>query len=368
MGAERIALRSADQAALVAEVAARLQHGELVVLPTETVYGLAVLPSHAAAVARVRDWKGRADQQPFTSHVASTEDLARLARVVPPTVRRLTERYWPGPLTVIVAARASDRAAGEGAAAPSVGVRLPAHDFTRRVIHAAGEPLWLTSCNRTGEPPLTDPDAIVAALGDTAQLVVDDGPSPLGVASTIVRATGPRLEILREGILSASDVLHTAAKLVLFVCSGNTCRSPLAAALARELTARTLGVPAADVLSHGHAFTSAGTSAYPDLPASEGSLAVAAELELDLSCHLSTPLSPELLARADLVYCMGRHHLQAILAEVPDAADKTTMLRPDGLDIADPYGNDLPTYRRVRDEIRATIGARLPQWLPLPKA
>lgn len=359
MGCERRALRSADPDATVAEVIARLRGGELVVLPTETVYGLAVLPSHRGAVERVRSWKGRADRQPFTSHIGSPQDLRRLASTIPPGVRRLIERYWPGPLTVIVPARSGD--------GDSVGVRLPAHEFTRNVIRAAGEPLWLTSCNRTGDPPLVDPEAIVAGLGEVAQLVVDDGRSPLGVASTIVRATGPRLEILREGILSASDVLHTAAQLVLFVCTGNTCRSPLAAALARELTARTLGVPATDVLAHGFAFASAGTSAYPGHPASEGSVAVAAELGLDLGTHQSEPLSPELLARADLVFCLGRSHLQAILAEAPDAAGKLAMLRPDGLDVADPYGSDLPVYRRVRDEIRAAVGARLPQWLSTPK-
>jgi protein-tyrosine phosphatase len=305
-------------------------------------------------VARVRNWKGRDDQQPFTSHIGDHDDLQRLARTVPPGVRRLTARYWPGPLTVIVPARGGD----------SVGVRLPAHDFTRGVIRAAGEPLWLTSCNRTGEPPLVDPEAIVMALGDIAHLVVDDGRSPLGVASTIVRATGPRLEILREGILSTSDVLHTAATLVVFVCTGNTCRSPLAAALARDLTARTLGVPGDHVLAHGFAFASAGVGAYPGHPVSEGSLVVAAELDLDLGTHQSEPLSPELLARADLVFCLSRSHLQTILAEAPEAAGKLAMLRPDGLDVADPYGSELPIYRRVRDEIRAAVGARLPQWLP----
>ncbi len=354
MGSERRSLDAADPAVLVAEASGLLRRGELVVLPTETVYGLAVLPSHAGAVARVRAWKGRNVDHAFTSHISRHEDLQRLARVVPASVQRLIRRYWPGPLTVIVPGRDGE----------SIGVRLPAHDFTRQVIHAAGEPLWLTSCNRTGEPPMVDADAITQALGNTVQLVVDDGPSPLGVASTVVRATGPRLEVLREGILSRADVLQTAANLVLFVCSGNTCRSPLAAALARELTARTLRVPAADVLAHGHAFASAGISAYPGQPASEGSLEVAAELDLDLTLHESTPLTPELVERADRIYCLGQNHLQAILAEVPDAGPKLAMLRPDRLDVADPYGCDIKAYRRARDEIRAAVGARLPQWLP----
>jgi protein-tyrosine phosphatase len=356
MDGEPRALHAADVEALVAEAATRLRRGELVVLPTETVYGLAALPSHAAAVARLRAWQGRDGEPAFTWHIAARQDLHQLARAVPATVSRLVERYWPGPLTVVVPGRAAD----------SVGVRLPAHDFTQRVIRAVGEPLWLTSVNRAGEPPAVEVGPIVAAHGDRLQLVIDDGPSPLGIASTIVRATGPRLEILREGILSTADVLQTAAELVLFVCTGNTCRSPLAAALALDLTAHELGVAPAEVLAYGLRFDSAGTSAYPGLPASEGSLAVAAELSLDLGSHRSQPLEPALLRRASRVYCLGRGHLRAILAEAPDAADKLAMLRPDGLDIADPYGGDVRAYRRVRDEIRAAIAARLGEWLPRP--
>jgi protein-tyrosine phosphatase len=354
MPCERTSLRDADPRALVDEVVARLRRGELCVLPTETVYGLAVLPSHAGGVARAREMKGRGSDQPFTWHIARREDLGRLVASVPHAVGRLLDRYWPGPLTAVLPAR------GGGTA----GVRLPAHAFTRQVIAAAGEPLWLSSVNRAGEPPLLDAAVIAERHGGELELVVDDGPSPLGMASTIVRKTGPRLEVLREGILSADEVLRTAADLVLFVCSGNTCRSPLAEALARDLTARTLGVAPADVLSYGVDFTSAGTCTMPGMPASEGSLAAAAEVGLDLSGHESRQLEPELVDRADHVFCLATSHREAILAEMPSAAPRVVMLRPDGLDIGDPYGRELPAYRRVRDEIRAAIGARLPLWLP----
>ncbi|MBL9076059.1 MAG: Sua5/YciO/YrdC/YwlC family protein [Planctomycetes bacterium] len=353
MPAARIRLRDADPTALATDAATRLRRGELLVLPTETVYGLAVLPSHSDAVARARAWKGRAEQQPFTWHVAEARDLQRLAGTLPAGIVRLVDRYWPGPLTVIVPAR-------DGG---TCGVRLPAHDFTRAVIRAAGEPLWLSSVNRTGAPPLTDPEPIAAAVGDAVTLVVDDGPSPIGTASTIVRATGPRLEVLREGILTTADVLQTAARLVLFVCTGNTCRSPLAEALARDLTARTLGVAPADVLAHGYWFASAGVGAGPGMPASEGSLAAGAEIGLDLSAHESRSLTPELVQRAEQIFCLGRGHQRAILAEMPEAADKVKLLRVDGLDVQDPFGSDLRAYRRVRDEIRAAVGARLPGWL-----
>lgn len=353
MPCEIRSLRAADTERLVAEAASLLRRGGLVVLPTETVYGLAVLPSHAAAVRRARSLKGRPDQQPFTWHLAERADLAGFCANPPESIRRLIDRYWPGPLTVVVPTSGGETA----------GARLPAHEFTRRVIAAAGEPLWLSSVNRAGEPPLRDAQAIAAAFGDGVDLVVDDGPSPLGIASTIVRKIGPRLDVLREGILTAEDVLHTAADLVLFVCTGNTCRSPLAAAIARDLAARSLGVPASAVLAHGIDFGSAGTGTAPDLPASEGAIAAAAEIDLDLGEHRSRPLEPELVHRAKVVVCLAQSHRRAILAEMPEAAGKVVLLRPDDRDIADPYGMELKTYRRVRDEIRAAIGARLPAWL-----
>jgi tRNA threonylcarbamoyl adenosine modification protein (Sua5/YciO/YrdC/YwlC family) len=352
-----IPLRTADRDRLVADTAARLRRGEIGVLPTETVYGLSVLPSLAPAVARVRALKGREANQPFTWHLAGTADAEPLVGKLPERIRRLAQRYWPGPLTIILPTP-------DGG---SAGLRVPAHDFTARVIAACGEPLWMSSCNRTGEPPLVDAGSIAAAFGDELDFVVDDGPSPLGMASTIVRATTPRLEVLREGILSAGEVLGTAAERILFVCSGNTCRSPLAEALARDLAARQLGVAATDVLAYGLHFASAGTGAVPGEPASDGSLAAAAEIDLDLSAHQSQPIDRDLVLRADRIYCMGQGHRRAILAEVPDAADKVKLLRQDGRDIGDPFGASLPTYRRTRDEIRAAIGALLPKWLPQPR-
>ncbi len=354
MPCARHELRTADRDRLRAETVERLRRGELCVLPTETVYGLGVLPSHAGAVARARALTGRELAQPFTWHLAERGHAARFVRAVPRGVERLLDRYWPGPLTVILPA---DRGG-------TVGMRVVAHEFTRDVIAACGEPLWLSSVNRAGEPPLLEPGAIVAQFGDVVDLVVDDGPSPLGMASTIVRKVGPALEVLREGILSSGEILRTAADLVLFVCTGNTCRSPLAEAIARAETAKALGVPAAAVLAHGVGFASAGLSTLDDMPASENSIIAGAEAQLDLHGHATRVLTPGLIERARAVYCMSQSHRRAVLAEVPSAADKFAVLRKDGLDVADPYGRELAAYRRVRDEIRAAVVARLPEWLP----
>lgn len=351
---QRVRLCDSDPTTLRDDVVARLRRGALCALPTETVYGLTVLPSNAAAVAAARRLKGRDGDQPFTWHLADRAGLQRLGALVTPGVERLIARYWPGPLTLLLA----------GADGGTIGARLPAHAFTRAVIAAAGEPLWMTSVNRGGEAPEVTPDGIARVFADEVDLLVDDGPSPLGTASTIVRATGDELEVLREGILSRDEVFATAAELVVFVCTGNTCRSPLAEAFARRLTAVAMGTTDERVLPRGLGFASAGISTMPGMPASEGSLVAGAEVGLDLTPHLSQQLSPELWRRASRIYCLGDSHRRALLAEAPEVADRVHLLRADGLDIADPYGGDLRAYRRARDEIRAAVAARLPEWLP----
>ncbi|MCA8966639.1 MAG: Sua5/YciO/YrdC/YwlC family protein [Planctomycetes bacterium] len=354
MPCARRKLTPPDRAELVAAAVRHLRAGELCVLPTETVYGLALLPSNAAALSRARLMKGRAEDHPFTFHLADAAAAEALVGPLSPRVTPLVKRYWPGPLSLVMPGR-------DGA---DVGMRVPANEFTRAVIAAAGEPLWLTSVNATGTPPLLDAAAIEAQFGAHLALIVDDGPSPLGSASTVVRLAGQRLQVLREGILSAREVFETAAELVVFVCTGNTCRSPLAEAIARDLTARRLGVAADEVLSCGYAFASAGTSTYDGMPASENSVLAAAEIGLDLGAHQSRQIDHELVRAADHIYCLGESHRRAILAEMPEVASRVHLLRPDGHDIADPYGGELQHYRRARDEIRAAIGQRLPQWLP----
>lgn len=188
---------------VVQRVADALRAGEVVVLPTDTVYGLAALPTDAAAVDRVFALKGRAADTPLAVLCADVDQALALA-AEPDAVRGAAERWWPGPLTLVVARRPG-LGLHLGEPPDTIGLRVPDHDLVRSVARAIG-PIAATSANRHGEPPATSAAEADAALGDGLGLVVDGGRLEAS-ASTVVDATGPAWRVLREGPIPGADVL-----------------------------------------------------------------------------------------------------------------------------------------------------------------
>jgi L-threonylcarbamoyladenylate synthase len=203
-------LPARDPAAIRAAIAA-LEEGRLIAVPTETVYGVACR-LEAAAIERLLEAKHRPPTRGITLLVA---DLAQAASVgeLPPGARRLAARFWPGPLTLVVRVRPGlslpPTLTGEGG---SIGLRVPDHPTPRALARALG-PLPLTSANLSGAPDGRDAGEVVRQLGGSIALVLDDGPSPGGVPSTVVRVAGPagQVEVLRPGALPLDLVRAVAA-------------------------------------------------------------------------------------------------------------------------------------------------------------
>ena len=334
----------------VGDVVRAIRAGQVVVLPTETVYGLAADPDNATAVARLGELKGRAPAQPFTYHVASGAHISTLAQPPAPRVARLLDRFWPGPLTAILVGRRQ----------PTVGLRVPAHPFTQRVLEHFETGLFLTSVNGHGEPPRQTPDEI-AAWSTEIDILVDAGTPALGSASAVVSCTTDELQVHREGILGEEEILRAAAFRVLFACTGNTCRSPLAAASARHRTAAHLGIGEERLLRRGLDVVSAGTYAGYGAPASENSVLAGREIGLDLTTHRSRPLTPGELQDASLAYGMSHSHVARILDLAPGLTHRARLLDPNERDVPDPFGGDLATYRVARDAIDTAVAARVPE-------
>lgn len=199
----------------LAAAAALLRTGGLVAFPTETVYGLGAHALDEQAVRRVFAAKGRPADNPLIVHVASVEEVEAVAVSVPPTARRLAERYWPGPLTLVLDARPEVPSVTRGGRG-TIAVRVPAHPLALELLRAARVPVAAPSANRSGRPSPTTAAHVRADLGDAVDLVLDGGPCVLGLESTVVDARGPVPIVLREGTLTAVElgaVAGTAAQL-----------------------------------------------------------------------------------------------------------------------------------------------------------
>ena len=341
------------------EAVRALAEGKLVALPTETVYGIAARADLPEALEALRALKGRDGDKPFTVALSASTAVA-FQPELPRLVERLTRRYWPGPLTLVLRGDGYPHVASDG----WTGLRVPAHAGARAVLEAAKFPVALTSANRSGEPPATTADAVAAALPEQLALILDGGPASLAEASTVLALGRGRCQLLRPGLSDLGDLQRTAGLSLLFVCTGNTCRSPLAEALARRGVAQRLDVPAARIGEFGFDVSSAGTFAGPGMPASQGSLAAGREDDLDLSTHASQPALSLDLTRYDRVYCMTRSHREGLLGVLPPRTKVAVdLLDPSGGDVPDPYGGDLPIYRDARDHIAKLVEARLDEWV-----
>ena len=188
------------------EAVRAIRAGGVVALPTETLYGLAVDPFCEDAVARVFAVKGRSDARALPLVAADAEQVAARIGVLPPMAERLAARFWPGPLTILIAAP-SALAPAVSAGTGKVGVRVPAHAVARALCRAAGFPLTATSANLSGAPPTTDPEVLERALGDRIDVLIDAGTTPGGPPSTIVDATGSVPTLVRAGAIAWEEVL-----------------------------------------------------------------------------------------------------------------------------------------------------------------
>lgn len=186
--------------------AALIRAGGLVAMPTETVYGLAADATNDKAVARIFEAKGRPQFNPLIVHVASIEMAKRHVEVSPLAETLMTE-FWPGPLTLVLPRRKdSGVSLLVSAGLDTVAARMPRHDIARALIEAAGRPLAAPSANRSGTISPTRAEHVAESLDGKVDMILDGGPSPVGVESAIVKIEGETATLLRPGGTARADI------------------------------------------------------------------------------------------------------------------------------------------------------------------
>ncbi|HHH75551.1 MAG TPA: threonylcarbamoyl-AMP synthase, partial [Phycisphaerae bacterium] len=237
---------SGDVAAKKAALA--LDDGQIVGFPTETVYGLAALASNPVAMKRLRDLKSR-PSRPFSVHLGCKSQAKWYVRSMPSEMRRLIDRAWPGPVTIIAQTHGSFGRDDFNAAGlyevltqnDTIGMRCPDEPVTARMLSAAGGPVVAPSANLAGKASPRSAADVLVDLDGKIDMLIDTGPTTLGTDSTIVAFRSGKLELLRLGIYDRDAIISMIRRRYLFVCTGNTCRSPMADGIAKAVLAGRVG-------------------------------------------------------------------------------------------------------------------------------
>ena len=336
-----------SNAAALEEAAEILRGGGLVALPTETVYGLGVVPDNDDAVQRLYHVKDRPGGLPLTLHVSDRASVEGFIEPPSRPARLLMARYWPGPLTLVLAARAS-------AATATIGIRLPSHELTRQLIRQVGRPILATSANPHGREPAVDAEGVKEYFDGKIEAIIDGGPVPLKQSSTVVQIEDDTYKVLREGIIT-HEMVHQllVGKRIIFVCTGNSCRSPMAEGLFRKLISEKLGGSVEDLDELGYTIESAGLLAFPGGTASENAVRVMKERGIDLRQHRTRPLTVEMIQASDHIYALSQGHLDQITQSGVGVKENVSLLTEHG--VPDPVGGDIEIYRQCADSIEDGI-------------
>jgi len=361
--------RTDDTRDVVHRAVQALAEGKSVAFPTETDYVIAASARHPEAVQRLISLTPERPLEPRLSLALKSGDEALdWAPRLNPGGRRIARRCWPGPVTILVADDHPESLVHRLPAGTREGIvgsgrlrlRVPGHPMLADCMRMLAGPIVLAEpAGPGGASSVTAEHIIASAAGESLALVLDDGRTRYAQPASTIEVTAAGFRVVHAGIVSEETLRRLSSLMVLFVCTGNTCRSPMAETVFRQLCAQRFGCRADEIEEHGVVVASAGIAAWGGGKASVGAIEAMQEQGADLSAHASQPLTENLVQQADLIWTMTAAHRSNILALFPEASSRVAMLSPDRLDVIDPIGGTLETYRKCAAQIRKHLAGRL---------
>jgi len=345
-----------------------LAEGRSVAFPTETDYVIAASVRDAAAIGRIAALVPERIREPRLSlALKSADEALDWAPRLSPIGQRLARRCWPGPVAILVADdhpeslvhRLPETARAAVAGPGRLRLRVPGHPMLADCMRMLAGPVALAEPAGPGESGPVTADEVVARGGGGLALVIDDGRSRYAQPASTIEVEENDFRVVHAGIVSQETLRRLSSLMVLFVCTGNTCRSPMAETIFKLLVAERLGCRPEELEQHGVVVASAGIAAWGGGSASTGAIEAMRECGADLSAHESQPVTESLVRQADIIWTMTAAHRAAILAQFPEAGGRTAVLSPDRIDVIDPIGGPVATYRTCAEQIRQHLIARL---------
>lgn len=354
--------RADDPRDVVHRTVASLAQGEAVLFSIEGLCGLAASVLHPEAVRLLTEARV-ADDEPGspTLLLRGSDEVADWVPHLTPLGSRLARRAWPGPVTLVFPTPPEPSLyrklpAGVGGyllRREGVAVRMPHHPFIRDVLKLLPAPLVHRPLAAVTSSDVSEVGAFCKASG--IRLVIGARHDTPAEQVTVVRVDPGSWSVVRAGSTDEATLNRMAGMIFLFVCTGNTCRSPMAEAICKVLLAERLGCDVGDLESRGFVVVSAGIAASPGMPAAAYAIDVIKARGGSLSGHASRKLTLDLVRHADAILTMTGDHLEALLEHVPEVAPRTRLLHPEGLDVADPVGADRETYQRAAGAIESYV-------------